>query len=61
MAPTNLTREDRLRVMLLSGVAERTLKNFLEGRARPASAKRIERALAELRRAPAEPTQQGEP
>ena len=46
--PTNLTREQRLEVMLRSKVAERTLRNYLAGRARPASAARIEQALREL-------------
>jgi hypothetical protein len=49
VAPPNLTREEKLLVMARSGVAERTLRHWQQGRAKPASAKRIEDALTAIR------------
>lgn len=59
--PTTLTREDALRIQLLSGVSLNTIRNWQRGKARPASAKRIEAALAALAReaAPATPPSSG--
>lgn len=43
-----LSREDLLRIQLHSGCAPATIRNWQRGRARAASAKRIEQALQKL-------------
>jgi hypothetical protein len=45
-----MSREDLLLLQLKSGCAAGTIRNWQRGRARPASAKRIEAALAVMAR-----------
>jgi hypothetical protein len=50
-----LSREDLLLLQLKSGCAPGTIRNYFRGRARGASVRRIEQALAELSRERATP------